>query len=63
MIKHVKHSFCIYSKLAHWLPSNIDIARAGVGESTDVDDIPVANIAINAWFYDSSSAESPRART
>lgn len=38
------------TKVAHWLTANINIVRTRVRGSTDVDTIPVANIAINAGF-------------
>lgn len=47
----------------HWLTTIIDIARTNVCQSTNVDGISVAIIAINAVFYGSSSAGSPRAGT
>lgn len=49
--------------LVRLLLTNIDIVRTCGWESSDVAGITVANIAINPWFYDSSSAGSPRART
>lgn len=44
--------FISVTKVAHWLTTNIDIVRTRVWESTDVDGIPVANIAIKLglWF-------------